>query len=427
MDIKNRKVEELIPYVNNPRDNSAAVDAVASSIAEFGFKVPIIVDRNNVVVTGHTRLQAAKKLGLAEVPVLMADDLSDAQVKAFRIADNKVSELASWNEELLEAELAAIKDTGGIDMGEFGFTEDELDALDDVEEDSPPEVEEVADPITKPGDLYQLGRHRLLCGDSTSLTDIATLTDGAQIDLLLTDPPYNVAYEGQDGMTIQNDDLDDGAFLEFLTKANQAADSVLKPGGAFYIWHASSEGFNFRKSIAAVGWLQKQLLIWVKDRFVLGRQDYQNQHEPCLYGWKPGAGHYFSDKRTESTVIEDRPNLEKMDKAELKELCKELLGRQPVETTILREQRPQSNDLHPTMKPVKLFARLILNSTRKGEKVLDLFGGSGTTLVACEQLGRQAYLMELDPRYCDAIVKRFEELTGQKAQLIAHQEEEPLW
>ncbi len=201
MNIKNRKVEELIPYVNNPRDNSAAVDAVASSIAEFGFKVPIIVDRNNVVVTGHTRLQAAKKLGLAEVPVLMADDLSDAQVKAFRIADNKVSELASWNEELLEAELAAIKDTGGIDMGEFGFTEDELDALDDVEEDTPPEVEEVADPITKPGDLYQLGRHRLLCGDSTSLTDIATLTDGAQIDLLLTDPPYNVAYEGQDGMT----------------------------------------------------------------------------------------------------------------------------------------------------------------------------------------------------------------------------------
>ena len=160
MDIKNRKVEELIPYVNNPRDNSAAVDAVASSIAEFGFKVPIIVDRNNVVVTGHTRLQAAKKLGLAEVPVLMADDLSDAQVKAFRIADNKVSELASWNEELLEAELAAIKDTGGIDMGEFGFTEDELDALDDVEEDTPPEVEEVADPITKPGDLYQLGRYQ---------------------------------------------------------------------------------------------------------------------------------------------------------------------------------------------------------------------------------------------------------------------------
>lgn len=427
MDIKNRKVEELIPYVNNPRDNSAAVDAVASSIAEFGFKVPIIVDRNNVVVTGHTRLQAAKKLGLAEVPVLMADDLSDAQVKAFRIADNKVSELASWNEELLEAELAAIKDTGGIDMGEFGFTEDELGALDDVEEDTPPEVEEVADPITKPGDLYQLGRHRLLCGDSTSIEDVATLTAGAKIDLLLTDPPYNVAYEGQNGMTIENDSMDSDKFLEFLTDVNKAADSVLKEGGAFYIWHSDSEGINFRKSILNAGWMQKQLLIWVKDHFVLGRQDYQNQHEPCLYGWKPGAGHYFSDKRTESTVIEDRPNLEKMDKAELKELCKELLGRQPVETTILRENKPLSNDIHPTMKPVKLFARLILNSTRKGEKVLDLFGGSGTTLVACEQLGRQAYLMELDPRYCDAIVKRFEELTGQKAQLIAHQEEEQLW
>lgn len=415
--IVEKAIDEVIPYVNNPRNNQAAVDAVASSIAEFGFNVPIVIDRNNVLVTGHTRLLAAKKLGLTKVPCILAEHLTESMAKAYRIADNKVAELATWNTDLLQTELDELKELN-FDMSEFGFDEDELNALDDVEEDEVPEVDEESEPITRPGDLYKLGEHRLLCGDSTSIEDVATLTAGAKIDLLLTDPPYNVAYEGQNGMTIENDSMDSDKFLEFLTDVNKAADSVLKEGGAFYIWHSDSEGINFRKSILNVGWMQKQLLIWVKDHFVLGRQDYQNIHEPCLYGWKPGAGHYFCDKRNESTVIEDRANLEKMDKAELKALCRELLDRQPCETTILREDKPLSNDIHPTMKPVKLFARLILNSSQKGENVLDLFGGSGTTMMACEQLGRKAFLMELDPKYCDAIVKRYEQNTGRKAVLL---------
>lgn len=414
MNIVDKPIDEIIPYVNNPRNNQAAVDAVASSIAEFGFNVPVVVDKNNILVTGHTRVLAAKKLGMTTVPCIRADHLTDAMVKAYRIADNKVAELATWNTDLLQAELDELKELN-FDMTEFGFDEDELNALDDVQEDEVPEIDEDSEPTTQLGDLFQLGEHRLLCGDSTSVEDVARLTAGAKIDLLLTDPPYNVAYEGQNGMTIENDSMDSDKFLEFLTKVNQAADSVLKEGGAFYIWHSDSEGINFRKSITAVGWMQKQLLIWVKDHFVLGRQDYQNIHEPCLYGWKAGAGHYFCDKRTESTVIEDRVNLEKMDKAELKALCRELMNRQPFETTILREDKPLSNDIHPTMKPVKLFARLILNSSQKGENVLDLFGGSGTTMMACEQLGRKAFLMELDPRYCDAIIKRFEQTTGKKA------------
>lgn len=415
--IVEKAIDEVIPYVNNPRNNQAAVDAVASSIAEFGFNVPIVIDRNNVLVTGHTRLLAAKKLGLTKVPCILAEHLTESMAKAYRIADNKVAELATWNTDLLQTELDELKELN-FDMTEFGFDEDELNALDDVEEDEVPEIDEENEPTTQPGDLFQLGEHRLLCGDSTSIEDVATLTAGAKIDLLLTDPPYNVAYEGQNGMTIENDSMDSDKFLEFLTDVNKAADSVLKEGGAFYIWHPDSEGINFRKSILNVGWMQKQLLIWVKDHFVLGRQDYQNIHEPCLYGWKPGAGHYFCDKRTESTVIEDRANLEKMDKAELKALCRELLNRQPCETTILREDKPLSNDIHPTMKPVKLFARLILNSSQKGENVLDLFGGSGTTMMACEQLGRRAFLMELDPRYCDAIIKRYEQNTGKKAVLL---------
>ena len=421
MNIQNLKPSDIIPYVNNPRHNESAVDAVASSIRDFGFNVPRVLGKDHVIITGHTRHQAALKLGLETVPCITADHLTPAQAKAFRLADNRVSELATWDEELLQAELQQLSEMG-IDMGDFGFTEEELESLDDIAEDTPPEVDEDAEPITQPGDLYILGDHRLLCGDSTSIEDVATLTAGAKIDLLLTDPPYNVAYEGQNGMTIENDSMDSDKFLEFLTDANKAADSVLKEGGAFYIWHSDSEGINFRKSITAVGWMQKQLLIWVKDHFVLGRQDYQNIHEPCLYGWKPGAGHYFCDKRNESTVIEDRVNLEKMGKAELKALCRELMNRQPFETTILREDKPLSNDIHPTMKPVKLFARLVINSSKRGDRVLDLFGGSGTTMMACEQLGRKAYLMELDPKYCDAIVARWEQQTGRKAKRITARE-----
>jgi len=416
MQIIEKDVEDLIPYVNNPRNNTNAIDAVASSIQEFGFKVPCVIDRNNIVVTGHTRLLAAKKLGIKKVPVIVADDLTDAQIKAFRLADNKVSELAEWDETLLNLELQELQDID-FDMGSFGFEFKDIESLDNIQEDEFEEIPEDVEPNTKQGQIYKLGEHRLMCGDSTSLEDVAKLTDGQLIDLLLTDPPYNVAYEGSNGLTIKNDSMSSENFLEFLTKVNKAADSVMKNGASFYIWHSDSEGINFRKSVVAVSWLQKQLLIWVKNAMVLGRQDYQNRHEPCLYGWKAGAGHYFCEKRNETTVFEDQINLNKLDKNQLKELCAKLLEPK-VETTILKEDKPLKNDIHPTMKPVKLFSRLIINSSRPGDHVLDLFGGSGTTLIACEQLKRKAYLMELDPRYCDAIINRWETLTGQKAELV---------
>lgn len=416
MQIIEKDIDELIPYVNNPRNNTNAIDAVASSIQEFGFKVPCVVDRNNIVVTGHTRLLAAKKLGIKKVPVIVADDLTDAQIKAFRLADNKVSELAEWDETLLNLELQELQDID-FDMGSFGFEFKDIESLDNIQEDEFEEIPEDVEPNTKQGQIYKLGEHRLMCGDSTSLEDVAKLTDGQLIDLLLTDPPYNVAYEGSNGLTIKNDSMSSENFLEFLTKVNKAADSVMKNGASFYIWHSDSEGINFRKSVIAVSWLQKQLLIWVKNAMVLGRQDYQNRHEPCLYGWKAGAGHYFCEKRNETTVFEDQINLNKLDKNQLKELCAKLLEPK-VETTILKEDKPLKNDIHPTMKPVKLFSRLIINSSRPGDHVLDLFGGSGTTLIACEQLKRKAYLMELDPRYCDAIINRWETLTGQKAELV---------
>lgn len=236
----------------------------------------------------------------------------------------------------------------------------------------------------------------------------------------MTDPPYNVAYEGKtkDKLTIQNDNMSDGNFREFLAAAFENADSVMREGAAFYIWHADSEGFNFRSACIATGWKVRQCLIWVKNQMVLGRQDYHWKHEPCLYGWKEGAAHYFTDSRLETTVIEDTPNINKMTKGELKSYVKELLSREP-SSTVMREDRPAKNVEHPTMKPVKLIGYQIRNSTRKGENVLDLFGGSGTTLIACEQIGRRSYTMELDPKYCDVIIKRWENLTGETAVMIA--------
>ena len=381
MKIIEMDISEVIPYANNPRNNAAAIDAVAASIREFGFKVPVVIDRNNILITGHTRLEAAKKLGLEKVPAIRAADLTEAQVKAFRLADNKVGEIATWDDSALAAELQALDDLD-FDMSDFGFSEDDLgDNTDDIAD---PEVPEDPDPITQPGDLFQLGDHRLLCGDSTNSEDIARLTGGQEMDLLLTDPPYNVAYEGQNGMTIENDNMAPDEYIDFLTRVLRAASYTLKKGGGFYIFYANGFNYEVTSALHAVPELQlKQVLIWVKNTIVLGRQDYQWQHEPCLYGWKAGGPHYFCDSRCESTVI--------------------------------REDKPTRSDLHPTMKPVKLFARLMANSTKKGAAVLDIFGGSGTTIIAAEQLHRRAYAMELSPRYCDAIISRWEAMTGKKA------------
>ncbi|WP_419486119.1 DNA modification methylase [Gallintestinimicrobium sp.] len=384
MDIINIALKDLKPYENNPRKNDDAVKYVAESIKEFGFKVPIVIDKNNVIVAGHTRYKAAKKLKMSEVPCIIADDLTDEQIKAFRLADNKVAEKAEWDFDLLNAELDDIID---LDMELFGF-EDALqdDAEEAVEDEF--EVELPAEPKSKLGDIYQLGNNRLMCGDSTVLEDVEKLMGGEQADMLLTDPPYNVNYEGKtkDKLKIKNDQMGNDNFRQFLTDAFSNADMVMKPGAVFYIWHADSEGYNFRGACFDAGWTVRQCLIWNKNSMVMGRQDYQWKHEPCLYGWKEGAGHLWASDRKQTTVI----NFDK----------------------------PTRNDMHPTMKPIPLFDYQIKNNTKGGDVVLDLFGGSGTTIMACEQNGRRGYSMEYDPRYVDVIVDRWEKFTGAKAVLL---------
>lgn len=390
MDIKVQKTEDLIPYEKNPRHNEGAITAVAKSIEKFGFKVPIVVDASNVIVNGHTRLKAAKYLGLKEVPTIIADDLTPEQIKAFRLADNKVGEIATWDEELLNAELDELADLDlDFDMTEFGFDlpdieGEEVEVIEDEFEEELP-----AEPISKLGDIYQLGRHRLMCGDSTNSLEVEKLMGNKKADLLITDPPYNVAYEGKgkEALTIKNDSKETNEFHSFLYEAFSAAMNNMKLGSSFYVWYASSEVVNFHTALEEAGFLVKQELIWNKNSMVLSRQDYHWKHEPCLYGWASGGSHsWYSDRK---------------------------------QTTILNFDRPTVNKEHPTMKPVALFDYQIKNSSKQGDCILDLFGGSGTTLIACEQNEREAYLMELDPRYVDVIIARWEAFTGEVAVKIS--------
>lgn len=409
-------IDRLKDYENNPRNNEKAVGAVAESIKEFGFKVPIVIDSNYTIVAGHTRKKASELLGLEKVPCIMANDLTPEKIKAYRLADNKTAELAEWDFEKLEKEMAELT-AFDFDMSAFGFDESLFDIETQAEEDNfdtEQALEEIEEPTTQRGDIWQLGTHRLICGDSTDLNTIKRLMNGNKADLLLTDPPYNVAYEGGTGLTIQNDNMSNTQFYEFLKASFSSANENLKEGGAFYIWHAGSEGLNFMSASEHVGWKIKQCLVWVKNTFVMGRQDYQWKHEPCLYGWKSGASHYFINDRTQSTVIEDKIDINKLKKEEMKDLIKELM-QDNTPTTVLYEDKPLKNADHPTMKPIKLMSRLITNSSKKKEKVLDIFGGSGSTLIACEQLNRQCFMAELDEKYCDVIIKRWETLTGQKA------------
>ena len=381
MEIIKLNINEVIPYSNNPRKNDNAVDAVAESIKQCGYCSPIVIDEDNVILAGHTRLKALKKLKWKEVECVRKTGLTEEQKKKYRILDNKTNELAEWDFDLLEEEIDGL-DFDGFD---FGFDMSAFEEPQTIIEDEPPEVDEENEPITQLGDIWQLGDHRLMCGDSTDAGTVAILMDGKQADLFLTDPPYNVAYEGKtkDALTIENDKMESDKFREFLTSAFTAAVSVLKEGGGFYIWFASREHCNFETALNDSGLEVRQELIWKKNTMVLGRQDYQWKHEPCLYGWKDGASHnWYSDR------------------------C---------QTTILEFDKPARNGEHPTMKPVELFAYQIQNSTKKNDIVLDLFGGSGTTIIACEQTGRIGYSMELDPKYCDVIIKRYENLTGKKA------------
>lgn len=406
MKIVEMPIGEIHPYENNPRFNDQAVDAVAKSIKEFGFKVPIVIDKNNVIVTGHTRYKASIKLGLKKVPCIKADDLSDKQVKAFRLADNKVSELAEWDFELLNEELKVL---GDFDMGEYGFEiiEEEPEAFnDDFDVDETvPDV-----PKSTHGDIYRLGRHYLMCGDSTT-GDVEKLVKNEAMDMVLTDPPYNVDYS--EDRKIENDNMARDQFIEFLTKAFKNIYDSLRPGGAFYVWYASRTGVEFETALNNAGLEVRQQLIWNKNSLVLGRQDYQWKHEPCLYGWKEGT-HTFVNERDLTTVIDDE-DFTKMDKKHLVKLLESIYS---LKSTIIDCERPTKSALHPTMKPVKLMGYLIKNSSKQGDKVLDLFGGSGSTLIACEQLNRSCYMMEYDPKYVDVIIERWEAFTNQKAEKL---------
>ncbi len=366
-----KQVSVLQEYENNPRNNDEAIKAVANSIKEFGFKVPIVITSDNVIIAGHTRLKASVSLGLEEVPCIVADDLNEAQIKAFRLADNKTAELATWDLSRLEEELAGID----MDMLQFGFEEmEELlpDNAADDDFDIDDEIPEI--PFSEIGDIYELGPHRLMCGDSTDAKQVETLLDGNTVDMLFTDPPYNVDYEGTAGK-IKNDKMEDNTFYLFLYSAFQNMFNHTKPGGAIYVCHADTEGLNFRNAFKNSGFKLAECLIWVKNALVLGRQDYHWRHEPILYGWKEGAAHYFVDDRSQDTIWE--------------------------------YNKPRKNEEHPTMKPLELVGKAISNSSRRHESVLDLFGGSGSTMIAADQLDRKSYLMELDEKFIDVIVRRY--------------------
>ena len=381
------KVDALIPYALNSRTHSEEqVAQIAASIREFGFTNPVLVDEDNNLIAGHGRLLAARKLNMSEVPAITVTGLDDRKRRALVIADNKIALNSDWDIDALKVELEDL----ASDFGELmGFSQDELVELlkqpDSglTADDAVPEAPE--QPVSVKGDVWNLGNHRLMCGDSTSIADLETLCENQLVDMWLTDPPYNVAYVGKtkDALVIQNDEMGDQDFRQFLVDAYSAADAVMKKGAVFYIWHADSEGYNFRGAAHDIGWQIRQCLIWRKQSMVMGRQDYHWQHEPCLYGWKDGASHLWASDRKQ--------------------------------TTILNFDRPSKSEQHPTMKPVELFVYQMLNNTKGDDLVLDSFVGSGTTVIACEKHGRRARAMEVDPVYCDVTITRWQEYTGKEA------------
>ena len=388
-------VSEVRPYEKNPRKNTNAVKFVKASIEQFGFKVPIIVDSNRVIVCGHTRLMAAKSIGMSEVPCIMADDLTDDQIRAFRLADNKVGEFAEWDMDLLGDELDAIADACDIDMGDFGFDLSDGEEETEVVED---EVPEEVEPVCKKGEVWQLGEHRLMCGDSTSAEDVAKLMDGELADVVFTDPPYGVSYADKNEFLnslgtghrltkrIENDSHKPEEMYGFWCKAFKNLYDFSKDCMAYYV--KAPQGGDLLllllQSLRDSGFMLKHQLIWNKNNHVLGRCDYNYKHEPIIYGWKIDKTHHFYGKSKFKTSVWDIP-------------------------------KPLKSDLHPTMKPVELVTASLLDASENGQVVLDLFGGSGTTLIAAEETGRHARLMEFDPHYCDVIITRWEKLTGQKA------------
>lgn len=415
METKIIPLEDLIAYENNAKEHpQEQIEQIKNSIREFGYIDLIAVDENNVIIEGHGRLLALKELGHKDVEVIVLRHLTEEQKNAYRIVHNQLTMNSGWDMEKLKEELSKIT----LDMSMLGIETDLLDEIEEenleIEEDNfdvEEALEEIEEPQAKYGDVYQLGRHRLICGDSTKVEDIETLMNYERADLLVTDPPYNIAVENSQGMTIENDDMDKEEFVEFLTKAFRAGKEAIKNGAAFYIWYADTSSLEFNRACRNVGLQVRENLIWVKSQFILGRQDYQWKHEPCLYGWREGASHYFVNDRTQSTVIDESVDIETMPEDKLREYVKSLVEY----TTTIYEKKPTINSDHPTMKPIKLISKLVKNSSKKNQLVLDLFGGSGTTLIACEQLNRTCYMCEYDPKYVDVIIRRYEEFTGNKA------------
>ena len=370
-------LERLIDYARNPRKNDHAVDKVAAAIKEFGFRVPIVAKSDGLVVDGHLRLKAARKLGLAEVPVVLADDLTDAQVKAFRISVNRMAELAEWDSELLALELGELGELG-FDLELTGFSEDEANALTPEIVEGKTDPDEAPEPPAKPrsvlGDVWLLGKHRVMCGDSTSIDAVEALMAGEKADMVFTDPPYGVDYDG-----INNDSRDGLADLLRQCFANYVISA--KPGAPVYVFHSDRCADIFHDAFRQ-HFHFSSMCIWVKPALVLSQTDYQSRHEPCMYGWVEGEAHKWNSDRKQTSVWE--------------------FGKESVQG-------------HTTPKPVDLVAYAVGNSSKSGDTVLDLFGGSGSTLIACEKTGRIARLMELDPRYVDVIVKRWQDFTGKKA------------
>lgn len=415
-------IDDVHPNPKNPNTHpKEQLKRLGAIIRVAGWRNPITVStRSGLIVRGHGRLAAAQMEGLEEVPVDYQNYASDEEELADLIADNRIAELAESDMQKLASvldELAAADfsmDMAGYTFSEYGDIADAMQTpvtlLENVDKDVPPP----RTAFTKNGDQWVLGgKHKVLCGDCTDTASIAEMCQGGGYALLVTDPPYNVDYEGGTGekLKIANDNLNDSAFEELLFAAFTNAKEQLKPGGAFYIFHPDGNGLVFRKLCEEVGLHVRQCIIWVKNAFVVGRQDYQWKHEPCLYGWKEGA-HYFIHDRSQATVYEEeKPDYAKMKKQELLGI---LLSRQNEEepTTVIRENKPVRNAMHPTMKPVALLSRLIKNSSRREEIVFDPFGGSGSTLIACEQTGRVCHTIEIDPKYVDVIVKRYVLVTG---------------
>lgn len=415
---------ELRPNPKNPNQHpEEQIEILAKVIRAQGWRAPVTVStRTGLIVRGHGRYMAAQVIG-CPVPVDYQHYESEEAELADLVADNRLAELAEIDNTLLAAIMAGL-DEADYDTELTGYDAEltaaliagiEAPSMDYEKADATvPDTPE--EPISRPGDVWQLGAHRLICGDSTDPQTYAALLNGEAADLIVTDPPYNVDYEGTAGK-IKNDSMKPEAFRSFLMAAFGAMSGAAKPGAGAYIFHADGEGIAFREAFQQAGFMLKQCLVWVKNAFVLGRQDYQWRHEPILYGWKEGAAHYFVDRRNLATVIDEsgRPDVDKMTADELAELVSLIYDELESEpTTVLYCDKPLRNAEHPTMKPVSLVAQLVENSSRPSWLVLDPFGGSGSTLMACEGTGRAARLIELDPKFCDVIVKRYIEVTGKR-------------